>query len=112
MKYYSEDQMKNIRMKVEEEVLKWEGISTTKMFGCPCYKVNDKLFGFLVTSGIVLTKFPKQEKPRISQEFDTGPFRAGNRTMRDWVQIPIHNKDLVPQILPFLRKSYVNAKKD
>jgi hypothetical protein len=47
MKYYSEDQMNDIRMKVEEEILKWEGISTKKMFGCPCYKVNDKLFGFL-----------------------------------------------------------------
>jgi hypothetical protein len=40
------------------------------------------------------------------------PFRAAKRTMRNWVQIPIHNEDVIPPILHFLGKSYENAKND
>ncbi len=52
MQYYSEEETKEIRLAFESEVLNWGRVSFKKMFGCPCYKVNEKLFEFLVTKGI------------------------------------------------------------
>jgi hypothetical protein len=49
MKYYSEEETKEIRIALETEVLRWSKVTTRKMFGCPCYKVSDKLFVFLAT---------------------------------------------------------------
>ena len=56
MKYYDEEKMHDIRLKIDKEVLSWSNVTTKKMFGCPCYKYKDKLFAFLVTEGVVLTK--------------------------------------------------------
>jgi hypothetical protein len=55
MKYYSEEETKEIRLALEGEILRWSQVSVKKMFGCPCYKVKNKMFVFLVTKGIVFT---------------------------------------------------------
>ena len=39
----------------------------------PCYKNNEKLFAFLVTGGVVLTKVSEQEKIKLSKEFEINP---------------------------------------
>ena len=56
MQYYNEEKMKNLRLKLEKEILSWPNVTTKKMYGCPCYKYKEKLFAFLVTDGVVLTK--------------------------------------------------------
>ena len=55
IKYYSEEETKELRLAIEKEVLNWAHVSTKKMFGCPCYQAKGKLFVFLVTNGIVIT---------------------------------------------------------
>jgi len=56
MKYYEEAQMKDVRSTLEEAILAWPHVSTKKMFGCPSYSVKGRLFAFLVTKGVVLTR--------------------------------------------------------
>ena len=56
MKYYNEEKMKNFRLIIEKEILSWPNVTAKKMYGCPCYKYKEKLFAFIVTDGIVLTK--------------------------------------------------------
>lgn len=68
MKYYDEDKMKNIRLKIEEELLSWSDVTTRKMYGCPCYKNKEKMFAFLVTDGIVLTKPSEKDKLDLSKK--------------------------------------------
>ncbi|WP_287582812.1 TfoX/Sxy family protein [Candidatus Borrarchaeum sp.] len=109
MKYYSEDEMKDLRLAFEEKVLKWKQIDIKKMFGCPCYQSNGKLFVFLVTKGIVITKLDKKEKEILSQQFSTTPFKAGKKTVHNWARIPINRKKDLDQIMPFVRKSYDRA---
>ena len=109
MKYYSEDEMKDLRLAFEEKVLKWEQINTKKMFGCPCYQANGKLFVFLVTKGIVITKLDNEEKEILSQQFTTTPFKAGKKTVQNWARIPIKSKKDLDLIMPFVRKSYDRA---
>jgi len=111
LKYYSEDEMKDIREAVDKEILNWPKVTTKKMFGCPCYKANNKLFGFIVTNGIVLTKLTDIEREEVSKKLVSEPFRAGSRTMKGWPQIEITNKTEIKKILPYFKKSYDNALK-
>ena len=67
MQYYSEEKMQNLRLRLEKEILNWPNVTTKKMYGCPCYKNNEKLFAFLVTDGVVLTKVSQQDKIELSK---------------------------------------------
>ena len=56
MQYYNEEKMHDFRLRLEKEIMSWPGVTTKKMYGCPCYKYKDKLFAFMVTDGVVLMK--------------------------------------------------------
>jgi len=62
MKYYDENKSGDLRRALEKEIMDWPNVSTKKMFGCPSYIVNGKLFALLVTNGVVITKLNEQEK--------------------------------------------------
>ena len=74
MQYYNEEKMQNIRLEIEKEILSWPNVTTRKMYGCPCYKYKDKLFAFLVTGGVVLTKVSEKDKIKLYEEFIIRPF--------------------------------------
>jgi len=102
--------MKDFRLKIEKEILNWPEVTTKKMYGCPCYKYKEKLFTFLVTDGVVLTKASEQDRIRLSDEFMIKPFQAANRTMKGWPQIPVDETSDLEKILVFIKKSYTNSK--
>ena len=110
MQYYNEEKMHNLRLVIEKEILSWSGVTTKKMFGCPCYKYKTKLFAFLVTDGIVLTKASEQDKMKLSKEFSIKLFRAATRTMKGWPQIPLDVTSDITKIIPFIKKSYNQSK--
>jgi len=110
MKYYDEEVMKNIRLKIEEYIFQWPDVTTKKMFGCPCYKYKNKLFAFMVTDGIVLTKVDELDTIELSKEFSIKPFQSTTRTMKSWPQIPINKNSNLKKIIPFIKKSYEHAK--
>jgi hypothetical protein len=62
MKYYSEEATEPLRLRFEEKVLRWPKVSASKMFGCPSYQADGKLFAFLVTNGIVITQLTQTER--------------------------------------------------
>jgi hypothetical protein len=110
MQYYHEEKMRNFRLKIEKEILNWPEVTTKKMYGCPCYKYKDKLFAFLVTDGIVLTKASEQDKMKLSKEFSIKPFQAATRTMKNCPQIPVDETSDVEKIIPFIKNSYHQSK--
>jgi len=110
MQYYNEEKMKNLRLKIEKEILIWPDVTTKKMYGCPCYKYKDKLFAFMVTDGIVLTKASEQDKLKLSKEFSIKPFKAATRTMKGWPQIPFDDTSDLKKIIPFIKNSYTQSK--
>lgn len=110
MQYYNEEKMKILRLKIEEEILSWPHVTTKKMYGCPCYKYKDKLFAFIVTDGIVLTKASEQDKMKLSKEFSIKPFQAGTRIMKGWPQIPVDETSDLMKIIPFIKNSYNHSK--
>ena len=110
MKYYNEEKMHNLRLNIEKEILSWPNVTTKKMYGCPCYKNKEKLFAFLVTDGIVLTKVTEQDKMKLSKEFKIKPFQASTRIMEGWPQIPFNETSDLDKIIPFIKNSYDQSK--
>jgi len=110
MQYYNEEKMKNFRLRMEKEILNWPNVTTKKMYGCPCYKYKDKLFAFLVTDGVVLTKSSEQDKIKLSKEFTIKPFQASTRTMKGWPQIPVDETSDLDKIILFIKNSYSQSK--
>ena len=106
MKYYSEDEMKDVRTALEGVVLQWPDVKTKKMFGCPCYKHKDKLFAFLVTDGLVMTKLDEGSREKLSKSHKISSFSAGSRTVKAWVQVEISDKKGLKKLYPFVKKSY------
>ena len=110
MQYYNEEKMKNLRLKLEKEIFSWPDVTTRKMYGCPCYKYKDKLFTFMVTDGVVLTKASEEDKTKLSKEFNIKPFQASTRTMKGWPQIPVDETSDFKKIFPYIKNSYNNSK--
>lgn len=106
MQYYNEEKMHNLRLRIEKEILNWPNVTTKKMYGCPCYKNKEKLFAFLVTDGVVLTKVSDQEKIKLSIEFEVRPFQAGKRTMNKWPQISVDKTTDLDKVILFIKNSY------
>jgi hypothetical protein len=110
MKYYNEEKMQNIRLKIEKEILGWPNVTKKKMYGCPCYKNKNKLFAFLVTDGVVLTKASEQEKINLSKEFSIRPFQAAKRAIKGWPQILVDETTDLKKIIHFIKNSYDQSK--
>ena len=72
MKWYIEEQTKDLRETFEKEVLTWPKVDYKKMFGCPCYLANGSMFAGLITKGIVITKLTNEEKQQLSKIKRTG----------------------------------------
>ena len=106
MKYYEEELMGALREMVEAELLSWPDVSTKKMFGCPSYKVGDKLFAFLVTDGLVLIGLPDELREKLLSERGGTHFTTGNRTMKTWVRMPLETPDDLPALMELAGVGY------
>lgn len=109
MRYYSEEETREIRIALEKEVLGWNQVSMKKMFGCPCYKVKGKLFVFLVTKGIVFTHLGQTDKEKLSLEHELDFFNTGKKKIKNWPQLSIPSVRELRAIMPYVRKSYERA---
>ena len=111
MKWYIEEETKELREALEKEILTWPIVDYKKMFGCPCYLANGKMFAGLVTKGLVITKLNNLEKSELEKIKITKPFKAGDKVIKSWVQITVEPNEL-KEIMPFVKKSYNRALKN
>jgi hypothetical protein len=108
--YYSEDESHELRVKVENIVLEWPGVSKKMMFGSPAYKFGKTYFAMLVTGGIILTRLTEPEKERLLKEPNVGYFEGHGRIMKKWVHIPVSTPSEIDTWVPYIRSSYENAR--
>ena len=109
MKYYSEEATEPLRLRFEKKVLWWPKVSARKMFGCPCYQADGKLFAFLVTNGIVITRLAQADRETLSRKYQATPFRSGRKVVQKWVRLPIEQMGDLDRVMRFVRKSYGSA---
>ncbi|MBN2391570.1 MAG: hypothetical protein JXR84_12670 [Anaerolineae bacterium] len=109
MLYYVEDDARTLRQAFEKEVLLWPNVITRRMFGCPAYIADGRLFAFLVTDGVVITQLRQKDIETLAQDSQTEPFKAGERVIKRWTKVLIAEPATIGRIMSFVRKSYQTA---
>jgi len=109
VRYYDETKMAGIREAVDAVLTKWPKVTRTLMFGCPCYKAGGRLFAFLVTGGIVLTRLSPEDRAMAGSRFKAKPFNTGTRAMGGWPQLPLARAPRLKGYLLLVRRSYNSA---
>ncbi len=109
MPYYVEDDARALRQAFEKEVLLWPDVITRRMFGCPAYVADGRLFAFLVTDGVVITQLRHKDIETLAQDNQTEPFKAGERVIKRWTKVFIADPAAIGRIMSFVRKSYQTA---
>jgi TfoX/Sxy family transcriptional regulator of competence genes len=106
MIYYTESKAKALREAVEKQVLNWPRVTTRRMFGCPAYLVDGKLFAFLVTDGVVITQIRKRDREELEAQYSVEPFKAGEREIERWLQVTVDDLEKLERVLTMVKKSY------
>lgn len=102
----SDNETYEIRLELEKHVLDWPDIIPKKMFGHHCYQSNRKLFAFIESNSIVITKLPKTERENIPKKYEAIHYQSGNRNIKHWIRFPVNNLDDINNIIPYMKKSY------
>jgi hypothetical protein len=110
MPYYTEAESREIRLRIEEIVLGWPGVTKKMLFGSPAYSVGKSAFVMLVTGGIILTRLVEQEKARLLEDPAAGYFEGHGRVMKKWVRISIPTPSGIDPYIPFIMASYEAAR--
>ncbi len=101
--------MHTIREEFESEILQRPHVATKKMFGCPSYTAKDKLFAFLVTEGMVLTKLSETERTDALSIPGAQFFEHNQRVVKTWIRVPIKDTVALDKVMELVSKSYDNA---
>ena len=109
MPYYVEDDARALRQAFEKEVLLWPQVTTRRMFGCPAYVADGRLFAFLVTEGVVITQLRRKEIQTLGEDNAIEPFKAGERVIERWTKVFVADPAAIGRIMSFVRKSYQAA---
>ena len=109
MPYYVEEEARALRQAFEKTVLLWPQVITRRMFGCPAYVADGRLFAFLVTDGVVITQLRKKDKQTLAQDNQTEPFKAGERVIERWTKVFVADPAAIGRIMGFVRRSYEAA---
>jgi TfoX/Sxy family transcriptional regulator of competence genes len=108
LKWYIEEETKELRQALEKKILGWDKVTFKKMFGCPCYLANGKMFVGLVTKGVVITKLDESERKELKEIQEISSFKVGKKILKKWVRLKIDPSNL-KTMLPFIEKSYKRA---
>lgn len=105
MKYYSEEQAGQLRTALEERILGWSDVTTRRMFGCPAYSVEGRLFAFVVNDGIVLTQLRLRDRELLAEDFETESFVAGEREIERWTKV-VTTPERLSRLMRYVQRSY------
>jgi hypothetical protein len=107
MPYYTESEGQALREDFDARVLHWPKVTTRRMFGCPAYLADGKLFAFLVSEGVVITQIRKHDREVIAEIYEAEPFKAGEREIERWLRVTLgDDRTYFDRVMSLVRKSY------
>ena len=109
MEYYTEEAGGALRAALEAKLLAWPQVAARRMFGCPAYLADARLFAFLVSEGVVITQLRLRDRQTLARDYRTEPFKAGERVIERWIKVFVPGPDKLPRLLPYIRRSYEAA---
>ncbi|HZG55062.1 hypothetical protein [Paenibacillus sp.] len=109
MKYYEESVGGALREAVDRLVGAWDGVGRRRMFGCPCYTANGKLFAVVVNGGVVLTKLSSAEARDRGSPLPVEPFRTGNKSVGAWSAFAVASPAEAALLADWIKECYLAA---
>ena len=82
----------------------FSSVDFNKMFGCPCYIANEKMFTGMVTKRIIITELTSLERDELNKLRATKPFVAGEKIFRSFVSVELDPKN-IKEIMPYVKKA-------
>lgn len=111
METYDPDEGEATKLAVESVVEDWAAVSQRRLFGFPAFYAGGTIFVLIANDGIALTRLPEDDRERLSESHDVGPFEAGGQTIGKWTFVPAGPGD-VDDLVPALRASYGAARSE
>ena len=112
MKYYIEEETKELREALEAEILEWSLVPGRKMMGCPCYMAKGKMFFSLVTEGIIFRNLDRADQEVLREDFAGVPFdKGGGKLIKSWIHVHVEDPADLHNLMPYVERSYEGALK-
>lgn len=108
METYDPAEGEATRFAVESVVDDWAAVTSRRLFGYPAFYAGGTIFALVGNDGLALTRLPEDDRERLAETHDVGPFEAGGQTIGKWIYVPVGPED-VDALVPFLRASYQGA---
>ncbi len=105
MKYYLEEEMRELRSGFENRVLSWPNVTQKKTFGCPSYQASGKTFAILVTKGVLITQMDQAIRDTSSDEHNEGELHTKKRNIEHWVRVPMKDEADMENIMSIVKRS-------
>lgn len=111
METYDPDEGEATRLAVESVVDDWAAVTERRLFGYPACYAGGTIFVLVANDGVALTRLPTEDRERLAESYEVGPFEAGGQTIGKWSFVPAGPGD-VDALVPFLRASYRAARSE
>ena len=98
-----------IQAAVDELVLGWPDISTSKMFGSHAYRARGVLFAMIGGRGLILTKLQAEQHQVAAEEHDAHAFVGRGNEVPAWTEFALEDGAGVAPLAPMVRDAYDNA---
>ena len=97
----------DVRQALDEELLAWDRVTSSEMFGGVSYKVDGRPFAILM-EGVVACGLPEEVRPRALTLAGVSPFLAPSDVgeFEDWVQLVLLLPEDLPAVRPWLEAGY------
>ncbi len=94
---------------LDELVLGWPGVTTSKMFGSRAYRAQGVLFAMIGGAGLILTKMQPDQREAAVKKHHARTFVGHGREIPAWVEFPLEDGAALASIAPLVRHAYENA---
>jgi hypothetical protein len=109
METYDPAEGEATKLAVESVVEDWAAVTQRVLFGYPAFYAGRTIFVLIANDGLALTRLPEDDRERLAESHDVGPFQAGGQAIEKWTYVPVGPAG-VDALVPFLRASYQAAR--
>ncbi len=94
---------------LDELVLGWPDVTTSKMFGSRAYRAKGVLFAMIGGAGVILTKLEPNQRETAARNNRARTFVGHGKEIPAWVEFPVEDGAALVSMASLLRNAYENA---
>ncbi len=98
-----------IRAALDELVLGWPDVTTSKMFGARAYRAKGVLFAMIGGAGVILTKLKPNQRETAVRKNHARTFVGHGKEIPAWVEFNIEDRAALVSMASLVRNAYEDA---